>query len=258
MRSGLARGRDPFRFEVDRGSARPPGPSLPRARFLRARRAGRPRRRSGADDSGARLDDPPSAKRMSSEEIVDELSRRAAQDWELYRKTGESHELAASGQSRRRAWRREEGCAARWWERGASRFASASSDAELAAAMAIARLVSVSPVPPPRWPRSRSEEIPPAPPLEPPPDIFDELAREVSAESRGEAQLHELTLRRGFALERIRNGSGLQIAQRVETYDGNALAVGRRAGRSCEARLVFRCDGGPDVRSIARRLADRT
>src|SRR5262249_14973573 len=34
-------------------------------------------------------------------------------------------------------------------------------------------------------------------------------------------------------------------------------AIGRRSARSCEARLVFRCEGDPNLTAIARRLADR-
>src|SRR5262249_52050153 len=128
---------------------------------------------------------------------------------------------------------------------------------ELAAAMAVAGSVSVFSSSPPAWPGSRSAEVPPAQRVEPPPDLFDDLAREVSAESRGEAQLAELTLRRGSALEQIENGSGLRVAQVAQTYDGVAFAIGRRSARSCEARLVFRCEGDPNLTAIARRLADR-
>ncbi|HKD12237.1 MAG TPA: metallopeptidase TldD-related protein, partial [Thermoanaerobaculia bacterium] len=94
-------------------------------------------------------------------------------------------------------------------------------------------------------------------PLEPPPDIWENLTRQLSAESRGEALLTHLTLRRGRATERIENGAGLDVSQTFQWTDGIAGAVGRRGARACEARLVFRCEGEPDCAPVARRLADR-
>ncbi len=194
---------------------------------------------------------------VSSEDVVAELSRRAGAHWELYRKNGESHELTAAGASRRRAWRREEGWAARWWEQEGIRFACASRLDELLTAISLTQSVRVSPSPTPDWPESRSPDAPPAAPPEPPPDFFPDLARALSAESRGEGQLAELTLSRGVAVERIENGSGLLVTQAAKTFGGVALAIGRRGGRSCEARVVFRTEEEPDMAAVARRLADR-
>ncbi|HTD52238.1 MAG TPA: metallopeptidase TldD-related protein [Thermoanaerobaculia bacterium] len=194
---------------------------------------------------------------MSSQDVVGELSRRAGPHWELYRKNGESHELIAAGASRRRAWRREEGWAARWWEQEGVRFACASRLDELVEAISLAQSIRLGPTPTPDWPESRSPDAPPAAEVEPPPELFADLARALSAESRGEGQLAELTLRRGVAVERIENGSGLLVTQVAETFDGVALAIGRRGSRLCEARVVFRTDGEPDVAAVARRLADR-
>lgn len=194
---------------------------------------------------------------VSSEDVLAELSRRAGVHWELYRKNGESHELTAAGASRRRAWRREEGWAARWWEQEGIRFACASHLDELLTAISLAQSVRVCPSPTPDWPESRSPDAPPAAQVEPPPDLFPDLARALSAESRGEGQLAELTLSRGVAVERIENGSGLLVTQAAKTFDGVALATGRRGARSCEARVVFRTQEEPDMAAVARRLADR-
>lgn len=195
---------------------------------------------------------------MKNEKSVrEELARRAGTDWELYRKSGQSHERVATAAGRSEAWRREQGWAARWWENGAPRFACGSDPAALSGAIEIAGGVSVTASPAPRWPRSKSAEGPADLPLTPPPDIFEDLTRQISAESRGEALLTQLTIRRGRAAEHIENGSGLAVAQGAGRLDGMALAVGRRGARSCEARLVFSSDGEPDVSALARRLADR-
>jgi len=194
---------------------------------------------------------------MRAESALEELSRRAPKQWELYQKVGESHELIASGGQRRSAWRRETGQAARWWEDGGMRFACGSSAEDLTRAISSAQSIRVSPSPTPQWPQSRTIGVRSAAAADPPSDFFDELARQLSAESRGEAQLAELTLRRGSAVERIENGCGLAVAQAVESFDGVALAIGRRGSRSCEARAVFRWEGEPDIAAVARRLADR-
>ncbi len=187
----------------------------------------------------------------------EELARRAGKDWELYRKSGESRELVTIPSGRSEAWRREEGWAARWWEEGAPRFACGSDPAALERAIATAgrmRVAASSVLP---WPQSRSSSEAVPEPLSPPPDVSADLTRQLSAESRGEAFLTQLTLRAGRTLERIENGAGLDVSQAFAWTDGIALAVGRRAARACEARLVFRWDGLPDLPAVARRLTDR-
>ncbi len=187
----------------------------------------------------------------------EELIARAGNDWELYRKRGQSREASAAPTRRTEADRREEGWAARWWEEGAPRFASGSDPDTLARAMTAAGRVRVCPAPAPRWPTGRAERDPSEPALEAPPEVWAELTRLLAAESRGEALLTHLTLRRGQASERIENGAGLAVSQSFQWTDGVAAAVGRRATRSCEARLVFRWEGEPDLAPVARRLADR-
>jgi predicted Zn-dependent protease len=194
---------------------------------------------------------------MKAAGIQADLERRAPGDWELYRKQAESRELTARGPHRATAVRREEGWAARWRQDGALRFASASNPALLAAAIGEASAIPVAAAPPLDWPRGTSDIRTSAPEAPAPPDLLDELARLVSIESRGEALVRELTLRRGQTVERITNGRGLDVSLSRNGFDGVARAVGRRATRSCEARIVFRSDGEPDLTGIARRLADR-
>jgi predicted Zn-dependent protease len=186
-----------------------------------------------------------------------ELERRAPGNWELYEKVAESLELEATGVDRATAARHETGWAARWWEEETPRFASGSSPENLERAVLEASRVATSPEPPPQWPAATSpvRKIPGQVP--PPPDLFEELQRRVSAESRGEARLHRLTLRRGASAERIVNGRGLDVSLAGALLDGQALAIGRKGSRACEARVVFRWDGEPDLESLARRLTDR-
>lgn len=193
---------------------------------------------------------------MNAEDLARELARRAPGQWELYRKSAESREADSSRALQRVAWRREEGWAARWWQNGGPRFAAASSPEGLALALDAASRLPVAEAPPPEWPARASVAAPATALVEPPPDVFPELARAVAAASRGEAVLGALTLRNGRAEERIVNGAGLDVAQEHRALDGVALCVGRRGGRSREARLPFRWDGAPELEPLARRLAD--
>ncbi len=189
--------------------------------------------------------------------LCEELSRRAPGDWELYRKTGESLDLEATAAGRATIARREEGWAARWWEGGAPRFACGSSPENLERALAEVSRVATAGEPPPSWPAAKSPPRNTSGPVEPPPELFEELQRQVSAESRGEALLQRLALRRGASAERVVNGRGLDVSFSGELLDGHAFAIGRKGSRACEARVVFRWDQGPDLESLARRLADR-
>ena len=195
---------------------------------------------------------------MSPEDLVSELGRRAGRDWELYRKTAESRELFATQDSRTLVVRREEGWAGRWWEEGAPRFASGSGPAEVAIAIQDSGRVAVAASPSPDWPTGRNtpEEAPLAL-ATPPPDLFEALARLVSAESHGAALLSELSTRRGMTAERIANGRGLDVTMSGKRLDGTAVAIGRQGARSCEGRVIFRWDGEPDLEALARRLSDR-
>ncbi|HTR01627.1 MAG TPA: metallopeptidase TldD-related protein [Thermoanaerobaculia bacterium] len=192
---------------------------------------------------------------MTDARLPGELERRAPGQWELYRKTADSRETVAAPDLRRDAWRREEGWAARWWTAGAPRFAAATSEERLAAALDDAERVSVEPSTPPEWP-ARKTAAPEASPVSPPPELFDELSRAVAAASRGEASLSALSLRHGVARERLVNAAGLDVSQDRRVLDGVASAVGRRGARAREARLPFRWTGEPDADALARRLAD--
>lgn len=195
-----------------------------------------------------------------SEEIDglrESLERRAPGEWELYEKTAESREIEAGAGEQATVSRRERGWAARWWTGGAPRFACASSIEDLRQAIFESERVETAPEVPPAWPTGKSGEVRTAAAVEPPPDLSEELQRRLAAESRGEAALKKLTLRRGASAERIVNGRGLDVSFSRTVYDGLAFAAGRKGTRACEARAVFRWDRGPDLDGLARRLADR-
>ena len=195
---------------------------------------------------------------MTRERLAELLESRASGAWELYEKNAASYETSASGAERTAIERREAGWAARWWEGGAPRFAAASSAARLARAVLDAASLPAAAAPPLEWPVSTCPPLPSGSPIEPPPrDAFEDLARLVSAESRGEAILTELSLRRGRFSERIVNAKGADVSLCADRLDGVALAVGRRGARACEARIVFRAEGSLDLPGLARRLADR-
>jgi predicted Zn-dependent protease len=194
-----------------------------------------------------------------SGKLREQLERRAPGQWELYEKTAETQELESTAAERATVARRETGWAARWWEREAPRFACGSSPEDLESALADALRVETSPEPPPPWPAATSpaREASASERLAPPPDLFEDMQRRISAESRGEAQLHRFTVRRGASVERIVNGRGLDVSTSATLLDGRAVAIGRKGSRSCEARAVFRWEGAPDLEGLARRLADR-
>lgn len=192
---------------------------------------------------------------MIDGELERELDRRWPGAWELYRKTAETRELDVSATARGEIWRREEGWAARWWDRGL-RFASASDRERLASAMALsARLPAIDETPPLLPGREVRRDEQPGVVL-PAPEIFAPLAQLVSVKSRGEAVLSSLTVRRGRAVEEIRNASGLSVRMESSRLDGVARALGRRGSRACERRSVFRWDAEPDLPGLAGRLAD--
>jgi PmbA protein len=189
------------------------------------------------------------------EDLQSELQRRAGGDWELYRKSAESRELDASPELRRRAWRREEGWAARWWERGSQRFAAATSLRELLGALPEALAIPAAPEEPPDWPRATAASAA-APEVEEPADLFDPVARALASASRGEALLTQLSVRTGRVDERLWNGAGLDVAQTRTLTDGLATAGARRGSRANQSRLPFRWPEGPEIEALARRLAD--
>jgi predicted Zn-dependent protease len=196
---------------------------------------------------------------MTGEDLSELLARRAPGEWELYGKRGTSRETVSRAAGATRAHRDEEGWAARWWEQGALRFAAASSPTGLRAAIEEAAALTAGAQDSLDWPTGAfgAEASEPAP-LPEPPELFTELARQLAAESRGEAGLQELTIRVGRTTETIVNGRSLRAALSGSRLDGVATAVGRRGTRACEARVAFRWDEAPDTAALARRLADRT
>jgi predicted Zn-dependent protease len=195
---------------------------------------------------------------MTRDGLAQRLEGLAPGAWELYEKSAVSRETVAAGAERGALERREEGWAARWWDAGAPRFCAASSPERLARAVADADALPVAASQPPDWPTATCPAREPGPdPEAPPREALEELARLVAAESRGEAVLTELALRRGRVVERIVNARGGDVALAAGQLDGIALAVGHRGARACEARVVFRADGPLDLPGLARRLADR-
>jgi PmbA protein len=69
--------------------------------------------------------------------------------------------------------------------------------------------------------------------------------------------LAEVSVRRGQRTERMLNGHGGDVTTRTSLTEGHARAIGRREGRACEARALFRWDGEPELESLSRRLSDR-
>src|SRR5262249_40063975 len=156
------------------------------------RGAGRPHPRSGRARSP-----------MSEESLERRLEAAAPGAWEHYRKEGSSRETWREGRERLDSSRRETGLAARWWD-PAPRVAAARSPEALARAIDAASEPAAGPASAPNWPTGTSAagEIPHVDRV---PELVEELARLVAAESRGEATLSSLTLRRGGTLERVVN-----------------------------------------------------
>ena len=193
---------------------------------------------------------------MNPGEIASRLERRAPGAWEFYEKDGASVELARTAAGLATTSRREEGVAARWWD-PAPRFAAATSAEVLARLLAAPDGASGAAGRVPRWPTGTAAAAEPPGASDTPPDLFDELARLVASESRGDATLVSLTLRRGRTRERVANAAGLDVSWNAAAESGVAAAIGRKDGRACEARVLFRPDGAPDLPRIARRLTDR-
>ena len=194
---------------------------------------------------------------MSGGRLVRELEKRSPGNWELYRKRSESREVVSSAAGRREAVRSEEGWSARWWEKEGPRFAAASAEADLAAALSRSERVAVVPAAPPPWPASKSASQEDPASTAAAPDVFEALGRLVAADSRGEAVLADLAVRSGSRTERIWNAAGADVSMRAYAVEGVARAIGRRDGRACEARSIFLWEGEPALEALARRLSDR-
>ncbi|MEO8430159.1 MAG: metallopeptidase TldD-related protein [Acidobacteriota bacterium] len=194
---------------------------------------------------------------MNESDLRAELERRAPANWDLYWKRAESRETTWAGAARHSASRSEEGWAARWWEGDSPRFAAASSAEDLTRQIRAAARLPVRAAPAPAWPAGKSPVLDAPPAVEAPPDLFEPLGRLLAAESRGDAVLAGLSVRRGARTERIWNGRGADVSLRAEILEGMAHAIGRRDGNACEARALFRWDEEPALEPLARRLSDR-
>ncbi len=193
---------------------------------------------------------------MTADGIAALLAGRAPAAWELYLKQGALREIVRSAADSCEISRREEGCAARWWD-PAPRFAAAGSPDALRRLVGQGDALPAAPGVIPTWPEGVRPTEGPLAPLDSCPDLFEELSRLVAAESRGEASLSELAIRQGRSVERVMNAGGLDVAWTADALTGFAAAVGRRGARGCEARTTFRWETGPDLPALARRLCDR-
>ncbi len=194
---------------------------------------------------------------MSAGALRHELERRAPGEWELYRKRAESRQTSSSGGPPRTVSRSEEGWAARWWEDGLPRFAAGSTESDLRFAIRDAARAASASEPPPEWPVSRCPPLEDPAAADAPPELYDALSRLVAAESRGDAVLAELSVSSGTRTERVVNGRGADASVRAVSLEGFARATGRREARACDARVVFRWEGPPELDALARRLSDR-
>jgi predicted Zn-dependent protease len=188
-----------------------------------------------------------------------ELSGRAGDRWEVFAKRAVSREIRASAKLREESDRIEEGYAARWEERGASLFASASSVSLLLAGIAEAgRLKAGSHEPLPALPRGNFESAEKSAEVADL-DRFDALSQLLASESKGQARLTSLTAASGSVFERLENGAGFEGSRnRVFGY-GNARAIGVRENRRMSADIVFPLaeTDALDLARIAQSLADR-
>ncbi len=200
-----------------------------------------------------------SAEEFGLDPVLAELASRAGSRWEVFAKRAVSREIRASPRLREESERREEGFAARWEERAASLFASASSVPLLLAAIAEAsKLTAGSHDRLPDLP-SGQFEAGPEPAETPALDPFDDLAQLLASESKGHARLTALTSTAGRISERIENGAGFAGTRGRAFGFGNAHAVGVRENRRISADVVFPLGASspPDLARIARTLSDR-
>jgi PmbA protein len=169
-------------------------------------------------------------------------------------------ELRVAAAVREESERIEEGCAARWEERGQSHFAAASSPALLSEAIRdTARLgTGGSPTLPalPAGTFPQPDEPRPAPPA----DAFEAVAQLLASESKGQARLTSLAVTCGEIVERIENGAGFAGGRARLFGYGNARGVGIASERRVTADVVFPVGPGGafDSAKIAQSLADRS
>jgi hypothetical protein len=126
---------------------------------------------------------------MALDPVVAELSARAGDRWEIFAKRAAATELRVAAPVREESERLEDGCAARWEEKGQSQFAAASSPALLVEAIReTARVRPGGSGPLPSLPSGTYPQ-----PDDPSPaavsDSFEEVAQLLASESKGQARL---------------------------------------------------------------------
>jgi PmbA protein len=192
--------------------------------------------------------------------VREELSGRAGDRWEIYGKRAAAAELRVAAAVREESERIEEGCAARWEERGQSHFAAATSPALLVEV--IRETVRFGPGGSPPLPALPAGTFaqPADPSATPPADAFEPVAQLLASESKGQARLTSLTVTCGEVVERIENGAGF-AGGRVRLFGyGNARAVGVASERRVTADVVFPAGqaGAFETAKVAQSLADRS
>ncbi len=197
---------------------------------------------------------------LAFDPVRDELSLRAGDRWEIYGKRAAASELRVAAPVREESERLEEGCAARWEERGQVHFAAATSPALLSDVIGeTARFGSGVPGTLPALPSGTFPQ--PADPAAPPPaDAFEPVAQLLASESKGQARLTSLAVTCGEIVDRIENGAGFSGGRSRRFGYGNARAVGVASERRVTADVVFPVGPGGafDAAKVAQSLADRS
>jgi len=192
--------------------------------------------------------------------IREELSSRAGNRWEIYGKRAAAAELRVAASVHEESERIEDGCAARWEERGQAHFAAATSPALLVDVIReTVRFGAGGSATLPALPAGTYEQ-PADPSAAPPADAFEAVAQLLASESKGQARLTSLTVTCGEVVERIENGAGF-AGGRVRLFGyGNARAVGVASERRVTADVVFPAGpaGAFDTAKVAQSLADRS
>ena len=197
---------------------------------------------------------------LALDAVRGELESRTGDRWEIYAKRAAATELRVAAPVREESERLEDGCAARWEEKGQAHFAAASSPALLVDAIReTARLRPGGSGPLPALPAgSFPQPDDPAPASAP--DAFEEVAQLLASESKGQARLTSLAVTCGEIVERIENGAGFSGGRARRFGYGNARAIGVASERRVTADIVFPVSpgGGFDGAKVAQSLSDRS
>ena len=197
---------------------------------------------------------------LALDPVRGELSARAGERWEIYGKRAAAAELRVAAPIREESERVEDGCAARWEEKGQAHFAAATSPALLVDVIReTARFGPGGPEPLPALPTGTFAQ-PADPSAAPPADAFEQVAQLLASESKGQARLTSLSVACGEIVERIENGAGFAGGRTRLFGYGNARAVGVASERRVTADVVFPVGpaGAFDAAKVAQSLADRS